>query len=101
MLGALHGNIRAQHITEHFEFCATEALTGCGRCADRAMIFQQQKAVGVGAPFGHVAFARTDLCQASHAGTQSSGAGERGIVGMPGFVFAHAYEPFQCGLAER
>jgi hypothetical protein len=101
MLGALHGNIRAQYITEHVEFRATETLTGCGRGADRAMIFQQQKALGVGVPFGHVAFARTDLCQARHTGVQSSGAGERGIVGTSGFVFAHAYELFQCRLAER
>ena len=101
MFHALHGNARAQHIAEHLEFRATKTLTCRGRGADRAVIFQQQEAVGVGAPFGQVAFARPELCQSRHADTQCPGPGECGAVGASGFLFAHAYELFQRRLSQR
>jgi hypothetical protein len=101
MLDAVHGNARAQHIAEHFEFGATKALTGRGGGADRAVVLQQQKTVRVGARFGHVAFARADLCQACHPGAERAGTGERRTVAAPDLRFAHPYQLFQRSLAQR
>jgi hypothetical protein len=101
VLDAVHGYAWSEHMAEDILFGTAEALTGSGRGADRAVVFQQQETVGVGAPFGHVAFARTDVRQAGHTGAQTRRAGERGAVGASGLVFAHTYELLQCSLSQR
>jgi hypothetical protein len=100
MLDAIHCYARAQHVAEHIEFGAAETLTGSGSSADWAMVFQQQKARGIGTPFGHVSFARTNLCQTCDAGPQRRGTRKRAGVGPSGFLFTHANELLQCCLAE-
>jgi hypothetical protein len=100
MLDAIHRGSRAQHIAEHIEFGAAETLTGRGGGADRAMVFQQQKAVGIRAPLGHVSFARTDLRQARNASAQRRGARKRVGIGPFSFRLTHANELLQCCLAE-
>jgi hypothetical protein len=100
MFDALHRYSRAQHVAEHIEFGAAETLAGRGGGADRAMVLQQQKARGIGAPFGHVSFARTNLRQTCHAGAQRGGTRKRAGVGPSGFLLTHANELLQCGLAE-
>lgn len=101
MLNAIHRNVRPQHVVEHIEFSAAKSLTARGGGTDRTMVLQQQKPVGIDAPFGHVSFTRTDLRQACHAGAQRRGTGERGTVGASGFLLARAYKFFQCRLPER
>ena len=100
MLDAIHRYSRAQHVAEHIEFGAAETLAGRGGGADRAMVFQQQKTLGIGAPFGHVSFARTDLHQARDAVAQRRGTRKRAGVGQSGLLPTHANEVLQCCLAE-
>ncbi len=88
MLDAIHGDTRAKHVAEHIQFGAAEALAGRGGRADRAMVLQQQEAAAIGAPFSHVAFARTGLRETRHAGAQRGCAGDRGRVGVPGLLLA-------------
>lgn len=101
VLDAVHRYAWSEHIAEDILFGTAEALTGSGGGADRAVVFQQQETVGVGAPFGHVAFARTDVCQPGHAGAQTRRAGECGAVGAAGLVLARTYELLQCCLSQR
>lgn len=100
MLDALHRRSRAQHIAEQIEFGAAKALAGRGGGADRAMVLQQQKPLAVGAPFGHVSFARTNLGQARDAGSQRRGTRKRAGVGPSGFFLTYPNELLQCCLAE-
>lgn len=100
MLDPPHRHARSQHVAEHLQLRATETLTSRGGGADRAMILQQQEAVRIGAPFGHVAFAGTQLRQPRDPCPERGELGERGAVGASGFLFARAHQSFQRGLAE-
>jgi hypothetical protein len=63
------------------ELRTAEALAGSRCGADGAVILQQQEAVRVGPPFGHVAFARAYLRQARQLFGQRGGVGQGGAVG--------------------
>src|SRR5713226_1964008 len=48
----------AQHAAEDVELGAAESLAARRRRADRAVILDEEKAIALCAPFGHIAFAR-------------------------------------------
>jgi hypothetical protein len=100
MLGAFHCDIGSQHIAEHLQFRSAETLAGGGGRADGAMILQQQKASPIGAPFGHVAFARADLRQSCDTRAQRTRTVQRVTVSSPRLLFARAYHLFERRLAE-
>ncbi len=100
MLDAFDRDAWPEHVTKHVQLRATEALTCRGGGADRAVIFQQQEPLRIGAPFGHVAFVRTEPGEPLDTRAQRGGAGECGAVRASGLLLANADQSLQRCLAE-
>lgn len=100
MLDPLDRHAWSQHVAEDVQLRATKTLARRGGGADRAVIFQQQKAPAIGAPFGHVAFARAEPGQPLDTRAERRGASERGAVGASGLLFANRDQLLQRGFAE-
>ena len=81
MVDALDRDVLAQHHAEQRQFRPAEALAGAGGGADRAVVLDQQPAVAVAPPFGHVALAVAQGGQRGDPVFQPVGTGDGGLVG--------------------